>query len=168
MKNFLFLLFICQISFAQTKDISKLSASQKKQELTETLAWIQSKTGRDFHYYHIIDKADRYIYLDFSKNDPTQVSITVYKYDNDLILSQYFFNLHDIFAVAEHPRPGELSVYTFDSQRFIKQYINNEIYNVDSVNLVYDNSVRFERMEKAWKYAIKLANGGKREIREKF
>jgi hypothetical protein len=171
MKKITFFLLIIWVNlFSQTKDVSKLNSKQKKQELIETLEWLKSKSGKDFYFGCYSFGKKVYNLISYNPLQPTEITITHFYYETDELISTYSFDLKDIYE----PRwgtDGRCTFYnlaTYENQRIIKLSEDSKNFITTNVNFYYDNAVSDERMKKALNYAIKLSNGGKKIINEKF
>jgi len=170
-KIVLFLCFIISSTlFSQTKDVSKLNAEQKKQELIETIEWLQSKTGKDF-YYGCYDHFKKiYNTITYNSSNPSLIKISQYDYDTDILIKEYLFNLEDIYSplFGTDGRCKFTGLTTYENQRLINLTDEGKDYLTNLLYIYYDNSVKYERIENALIYAIKLSDGGQEILKEKF
>jgi hypothetical protein len=82
----------------------------------------------------------------------------------------YIFNLQDIYKYDSSYYSGSKSIFlkTYEDQRLITVVKNNINYITPQVIIYMDGIVSDERISKAWDYAILLAGGGKKILKEKF
>ena len=163
---FIVLFFLCSENvFSQEIDVSKLTASEKKNELIETLDWIKSKSGKNIFAYNKI-----YSELNYSDIDPCNISLVLKKHETNEIIKTYTFNLKDIYemSIAYGAGCGVIILKTYENQRLIKLNKDGEAFITYETVIYYDNSVSDERMNKALKYLLKLSGGGKKLLKEKF
>lgn len=171
-KKILFLLFfiISSTLFSQTKDVSKLNSEQKKQELIETIEWLQSKTGKDFYYGCYDHFKKLYNIITYNPSNPTLIKIYLYNYDTDILIKEYSLNLKDIYTplFGTDGRCKFTGLITYEDQRLINLVEGDKVYLTSRVYIYYDNTVKYERVRKALDYAIKLSDGGQEILKEKF
>jgi uncharacterized pyridoxamine 5'-phosphate oxidase family protein len=165
--NLIFLLSFCHISVAQTKDIPKLTENEKKQELISSLEWLESKMGNGMEFSH----RDGYYYyyeLFYNISDPSKISISKVRSDTQKVLKTISFELSKIYKITINNKKCFFNIRTYEGQRFITVEENNETLLENHALFSYDCAVSKERMNKALEYILKLGNGGKPVIYEKF
>ncbi|MGL3000239.1 hypothetical protein [Flavobacterium sp. RSSB_23] len=165
-----FILLFSINAFAQVKDVSKMSAVEKKKELIETLEWLQSKTGEAFKFK--TGHGD-WIYseLHFNYDNPNELQFSTYS--NDKLYRVDRFNLKDIYKVESYTSglknfSNSLHFTTYEQQRLINLEENGEFFTTNIAKIYYDQSISFERTNKAMNYLLKLSGGGKKILKEKF
>lgn len=169
MKNILLLILLINSSFViAQKNITSLNSNQRKQELIETLDWIESKTGKNFPVTGPTRTA--YSIFSFDRDNPSLITIIVYDFKNDQELSKYNFNLKDIYrsSFLDYSENNGVYLETYENQRLINLFQDNKSLITHKVIFYMDGLVSQDRVMKAWDYAIALAGGGKKILNEKF
>lgn len=160
-----FMLFT-NIMFSQAKDVSRLSEKEKKEELIETLNWLQSKIGNGMQFRHM---NNYYYYYDliYDAKEPHKLKLRKVKIEPKMIIETISFDLEKIYRMVVFDRRF-ISIETYEKQRFIYREKNGQSFLESSILISYDSHVSKERMSKALNYILKLTDGGKQIIYEKF